>query len=623
MNKAAGILFVTTDGNALFLKRGPKSADFPGYWCIPGGGQEGDETPEETAVRETKEEVGFLPEGERRLLTRQKRGPGTATAAPASSGAPVAHPVAAGAPELPDVDFTTFVQKVGDQFEPKLGALNDEHVGYAWAPLGSPPEPLHPGCRVAIDRLTMDELGVARAIADGRLTSPQRYENVWLFALRITGTDTAYRTKRDEYVYRPPEHYLNEEFLARCNGLTVTYMHPPKSLLNSEEFAERVVGSVLLPYICRDEVWGIAKIYDDSVAEMMVKEDLSTSPAVFFGDPGVNRKMTLENGSTLLIEGKPSLLDHLAICEHGVWDKGGAPSGVRSDSREDSTMPKTAEEMKADEEAEAKKKADAEAEEKKKADAEAEDKKKADADAGQKLDQVLSCLDSMGKRMDSMEAKDKARDDAEAKMKADAEEAARKKGDPEQLAADKAKKDADEKEAEEKAKKDAEEEKAKAKADSDDVRKRIDEVASMIPKHPGDKDYDAVIDAQAKADSVFAEFGKSAPVPLRGEDASRYRRRILRELKAFSPSWKDVDIGAIADDNALGPIEAHIFADATTAARNPADLPDGELVARTRKDPTTGQTITTFVGKNTFFHGLTRQPRYVTQFKHDNMGKRA
>ena len=567
--KAAGILFVTVDGNALFLKRGPKSADFPGYWCIPGGGQEGDETPEQTAVREAKEEVGFLPEGERRLHTRQKTGPGTATAGPASSGAPVAHPVAAGAPEppMPDVDFTTFVQKVDDQFEPMLDALNDEHVGYAWAPLDSPPEPLHPGCRVAIARLTMDELDVARAIADGRLTSPQRYENVWLFALRITGMDTAYRKKRDEFVYRPPEHYLNDEFLARCNGLTVTFLHPPKSLLDSDEFAERVVGSVLLPYICGDEVWGIAKIYDDSVAEMMVKEDLSTSPAVFFGDPGVNKKLTLENGSTLLIEGKPSLLDHLAICEHGVWDKGGAPSGVRSDSREDSQMPKSEAEMTADEDAKAK--ADAEAkekEDKEKADADA---KKADADAGQKLDQVLAKLDSMGARMDALEDVEKKRSDAEAKMKADAEETARKKGDPEQLAADKAKKDAEEKEkadAEAKEKADAE---TKAKADSDDIRKRIDDVASMIPKHAGDKDYDAVIDAQAKADGVYAEFGKSAPQPLRGETAPLYRRRVLRELKVYSPELKDADLNAVADDNALAIIERQVFADATTAARNP------------------------------------------------------
>jgi 8-oxo-dGTP pyrophosphatase MutT (NUDIX family) len=36
--KAAGILFVTPDRQALFLKRGP-GGDHPGEWCFPGGGE--------------------------------------------------------------------------------------------------------------------------------------------------------------------------------------------------------------------------------------------------------------------------------------------------------------------------------------------------------------------------------------------------------------------------------------------------------------------------------------------------------------------------------------------------------------------------------------------------------
>jgi hypothetical protein len=33
-----------------------------------------------------------------------------------------------------------------------------------------------------------------------------------------------------------------------------------------------------------------------------------------------------------LVEGNPSFVDHLAICEKGVWDKGGDPSGIRIDN---------------------------------------------------------------------------------------------------------------------------------------------------------------------------------------------------------------------------------------------------------------------------------------------------
>jgi hypothetical protein len=40
----------------------------------------------------------------------------------------------------------------------------------------------------------------------------------------------------------------------------------------------------------------------------------------------------MEDGSSLLVEGNPSFVDHLAICEKGVWDKGGDASGIRIDS---------------------------------------------------------------------------------------------------------------------------------------------------------------------------------------------------------------------------------------------------------------------------------------------------
>jgi hypothetical protein len=50
--------------------------------------------------------------------------------------------------------------------------------------------------------------------------------------------------------------------------------------------------------------------------------------------------MTLEDGSVLLIEGKPSLLDHVAICELGVWDKGKDPEGIIVADSSEEELPK-------------------------------------------------------------------------------------------------------------------------------------------------------------------------------------------------------------------------------------------------------------------------------------------
>lgn len=315
MIRAAGILFLNDDGEALFLKRG-LGGDWPGAWCFPGGEQERDETAMETAERECREELGFCPKGHRSFWTRRI----SANASPIGTAG--VHPV----PDLGElVDYTTFLQRVPKSFKPKL---NSEHTDWGWYSLDDAPKPLHPGAKVSVARFGMHELDVAKAMRDGELASPQPYENMILFKVRITGTGTSYRPKHDEFVVRKPEHYLTKDFLDRCNGLPVIWEHPEKGGLNSKEFTDRIVGTILLPYIKGDEVWGVAKIYDESAAKLMSSKQMSTSPAVIFRSGSGNKTMKLKNGSSVLIEGEAKVLDHLAICDEGVWDKGGDPTGV-------------------------------------------------------------------------------------------------------------------------------------------------------------------------------------------------------------------------------------------------------------------------------------------------------
>jgi hypothetical protein len=187
---------------------------------------------------------------------------------------------------------------------------------------------IHPGALAALRVLTGDELDVAELMRDGDLTSPQIVGNMTMFKIRITGVGYSYRPKLDEYVYRRPENYLTDRFLIRCSGLPVIYEHPEEAVLNSSEFSERIVGTVFLPFIAADEVWAIAKIWDKDAALEMSEIQLSTSPSVVFRDPGVNLRVDLEDGTHLLVEGPPSLLDHVAICRNGVWDKSEVPTGV-------------------------------------------------------------------------------------------------------------------------------------------------------------------------------------------------------------------------------------------------------------------------------------------------------
>jgi 8-oxo-dGTP pyrophosphatase MutT (NUDIX family) len=130
--QAASLMLVAPDGDVLVLRRASNDTNWPGHWCWPGGKSEEGEDAETTAARETTEEIGTLPSG-----TRQ-------------------HIDARGTPN--GWVHHTFAQSVEKKFAP---VLTDEHSGYAWAPLRSLPEPLHPGLR---DMLA-ERLGIAADMA--------------------------------------------------------------------------------------------------------------------------------------------------------------------------------------------------------------------------------------------------------------------------------------------------------------------------------------------------------------------------------------------------------------------------------------------------------------------------
>lgn len=471
---------------------------------------------------------------------------------------------------------------------------------------------LHPGAAAALRRLGGNELDVARMMAVGELASPQHYMNVWLFNLRVTGTGLSYRPKLKEFVFRKPENYLTEDFLARCSGLPIIFLHPPKDILDSDEFSQRIVGTAMLPYIRGDEVWCIAKIYDAECIELMNSKQMSTSPAVA-GLFGV--KLKTEDGKTIFVENDPKLLDHLAICEKGVWDKDEEASGVEVAAIGD----------------------DAVAEEEKK-------EEKAAADAAQVridevLDKLLKGVDSLrsdmascNSRMDAWEEEEKKRDD---KRKDASEEKKEEKGEEKEetkareLAADK-RKDA----SEEEKKKEEKEEKRDDKRKDSEKEERMDSRADSIPaalqkqldaqadmirnltasigaaSKVSDADYSAVIKAQARADDAFVAHGNRAPRPLPGETVMAYRRRVADDLKKYSERWNK-DLKSTPDE-LFEQIEKDIYADAFERARRPNDIPVGKIREVVKNTPS-GHVVTEFYANNDthFVRSLMRPARRV------------
>lgn len=571
MIQAAGILFVS-NGKCLLIKRSSDSP-YPKEWGLPGGHIEEGETPEQAARREFTEECGLTYTGELTPIMHTNDG---------------------------QVDFTTFLAVVPEQFKP---ALNHEHTAYLWVDLDDyPNKTLAPvKALLSIDKVrdavisssamehradsVVTELDIAKQIRDKSLTSPQKFSNVWLFALRISGTGLSYRPKHNEYVNRLPENYLSEEFLQRCNGLPVIWIHPPKEKLDSESFAERVVGTICLPYIEGDEVWGIAKIFDETAAKNMSEVQLSTSPGVMF-QAGTNEKVQLSDGSHVLIEGKPKLLDHLAIVENGVWDKGGDPSGVlvdqahdviseasRADSADlsDSSLKgevKMAEEIK---------------------------------EVATEENEILAILKSLAPKIEGIESRLAALEAEEAEEAKELEEIAVKSDDdnlPSKVIEPVAAKKVDDAEV------------VEAPAYVADMKSRLDaaekELSALKANAARADDAEQAAEfakAQKKADDVEQAYGDSAPRPLQGESLLSYKQRLLAKHLPRSAMWKDAAVSSISDLATLCKIEDQVYADSLAAAAQCVGMAEGVLIPFTR-DVGTGRKITEFRGKESFVKSM-------------------
>ncbi|MEY7870562.1 NUDIX domain-containing protein [Enterobacter roggenkampii] len=511
----SGIMF--RQGKYVFLIQ--RSDD--GTWCQPGGTVEPGELATDAARREVLEEVGY-----------QYDGPLT--------------------PHSVYGDYLTFRAEVPDRFEAKL---NDESLAAGWFHIDDLPKPLHQPFAEMLAQQALNETEVAALIADGTLSSPQFFINMWMFAIRVTGTGVTWRSADQQMAFRNPDDYLTPEFLQRVAGVPLIWLHPEKNKLDSDEFAKRVIGTLTNSWVADNgEVWTIGRVYDAEAAEIMATRQLSTSPTVTYSE--AQDSIIKIDGQPLLVEGSPVLLDHVAICEQGVWDKLLAPTGVKSDS-----IPNEAEKM----------------------------------DEEKFVELFNKCMDARMAKADSEEADRKA--------KADAEEAAKKeKADAEAKEAEeaKAKADAEEKAAKEKAdaeakeKADAEEAErmAKEKADSQ-LRQEIADLRSRIPTELSDEERNEVADAQVKADSVFSCFGKRAPVPLSGEKPLAYRRRLMIQLQEHSPDFKSVDLSSIADSALLSVAEKTIYADAQKSAS--LSVGPGMLREIKRADAT-GRQISTFEG---------------------------
>ena len=146
-----------------------------------------------------------------------------------------------------------------------------------------------------------------------------------------------------------------------------------------------------------------------------------------------------------------------------------------------------------------------------------------------------------------------------------------------------------------------------------DTSRRLADLAAKLPKQLSDDDYASMADAQARADSVYQAFGKSAPRPLDGEDLMAYHRRLATGLKRHS-RWNNANLAGVHDPKAIAVIAEEIYADALDASTRPDDVAPGKFRMITTSDPSTGAKVNKFFGGSTIFKLLSQPSKRVTNF---------
>jgi len=456
------------------------------------------------------------------------------------------------------------------------------------------------------------ETQVINGLVDGTLPSPQVLSNSLYYKFRFTGTGDVWRDTTGD-TYRRPEHYLNDEVMARAIGVPVVVEHPEKGKL---ETTTKLVGTTVHSYVPSDlpeDIWVIARITDGEAQAALLSNELSTSPSV----------VTAKSSPTE--EGAPLFIDHLAIVPHGVWDHDNGPNGIVQDVLIPD-IADVAETLVAPESEPVKLepidvlnaidsieiKPDSVLSYSKETDMTPEELKAMLAGAiGEAMKPFNDRLNAMEVRADSTIGKPSAGMDKTSEVKDDA--ASEEEG---VICADGGDEDKETKQNAEIAalkkelaslKGSKKETKADAAEETKDpvVADAADEEEEETKADAAEKEEEAMADARTMADSVTMALGQKAIRPFEGEKSLAYRKRVLAKLQQHSAKWATANVKSINDSVLLANIETDVFADSLQAAKSTLTSPK-QLRASKRTDEA-GRTITSFYGDMDSWMGAHKQ----------------
>jgi hypothetical protein len=123
---------------------------------------------------------------------------------------------------------------------------------------------------------------------------------------------------------------------------------------------------------------------------------------------------------------------------------------------------------------------------------------------------------------------------------------------------------------------------------------------------------------QARADSIFQEWGFRAPQPTLGQDPEDYRRDLAVMAKKQLPyghELRKVKLWKLPKD-VFETFEPQVYSACREAAKRPDSIPPGEIREVVRINPQNGHKEIHFLGRESFVKDMGRPGRRVVSFMH-------
>ena len=139
--------------------------------------------------------------------------------------------------------------------------------------------------------------------------------------MRLTGLGLAERIIDNKAMIfnRTKENFATDEFMKIYASIPICIQHPTNENGEFEplgfKYASSIIGNAIHSFLRDDEIWIIARLHNLEAVEIILNNDISTSP--YF----ISKEVQHEIENDVIYNEIPLICNHLAIVDKGFWDK--------------------------------------------------------------------------------------------------------------------------------------------------------------------------------------------------------------------------------------------------------------------------------------------------------------